>query len=72
MSSTDIQNACKGGWLNSKQAAARLAYPSIRALYQAMRRGNVPYYRHGKRVLFKPEELDSLIKRVEVPDPPDE
>jgi len=72
MSYSEIQNSHKGTWLNSRQAAERLAYPSVRALYQAMRRGKVPFYRHGKRVLFKPEELDKLIEKVEVPDLLDE
>jgi len=54
-------------WLNSHQAAEYLAYPNVRALYRAKDRGLVPFYKHGKRILFKQDELDDIIKQGQTP-----
>ena len=50
-------------WMNATQAAKYLAFPSIKAFYQAIRRGQIPVYRLGSRLRFKREELDELLER---------
>lgn len=47
-------------WLNSDEAVRYLRLPSRRALYQRMRRGTIRYYRDGRRILFRRDELDAL------------
>jgi excisionase family DNA binding protein len=44
-------------WLTSKQAAEHLGLPTARAVYQAVRRGELPAHRLGKRLRFRAEEL---------------
>jgi excisionase family DNA binding protein len=48
-------------WLTAKQAAAHLGLPSRKALYQAVRRGQVPVHRFGKRLRFSRAELDRAL-----------
>lgn len=50
-------------WLTAAQAAAYLGLPSIRALYQAVRRGQVPARRLGRRLRFLRQELDGTFGR---------
>jgi excisionase family DNA binding protein len=51
-------------WLNASQAAAFLGLPTRKALYQAVRRGEVPVHRFGaKRMRFKKSELESLLAK---------
>ncbi len=50
-----------GPWLNAAQAAAYLAMPSVKALYEAVRRGQIPVYRLGNRLRFSRRELDQLL-----------
>ncbi len=60
--------AAAGGpssWLTAGAAAAHLGFPSRRALYAAVERGQVPAHRLGQRRLrFKLDELDSLLGRL--------
>ena len=50
------------GWLTSEEAAAYLRLPSVRALYQAVRRGQVPAHRLGpRRLRFSRAELDRAL-----------
>lgn len=49
-------------WLTPEQAAPFLGLPSVRALYQAVRRGQVPAHRLGRRLRFRREELDRLLE----------
>lgn len=49
-------------WLNAEQAWRYIKLPSIRALYQAIRRGSVPHYRYGRRLRFRKEELDTMLR----------
>lgn len=49
-------------WLTVEQATAYLGLPSRKALYQAVRRGQVPVHRLGKRRMrFSTAELDELL-----------
>ncbi len=48
-------------WLTAEQAWRYIGLPSIRALYQAIRRGAVPHYRYGRRLRFHKEELDAML-----------
>jgi excisionase family DNA binding protein len=52
-----------GPWLNAKQAAAYLAMPSVKAVYQAVRRGQIPVHRFGSRLRFHTEELDKVLSQ---------
>ncbi len=48
-------------WMTADQAAAHLGLPSRKALYQAVRRGQIPVHRFGKRLRFIRAELDSAL-----------
>jgi excisionase family DNA binding protein len=48
-------------WLTAEQAAAHLGLPSRKALYQAVRRGQIPVHRFGKRLRFNRAELDRAL-----------
>jgi excisionase family DNA binding protein len=50
-------------WMTPDQATQYLGMPSRKALYQAVRRGQVPGYRIGRRLRFKAAELDRWINR---------
>jgi len=47
--------------MNSQQATEYLALPSVKALYQAVRRGQIKVYRLGSRLRFREEDLDSAL-----------
>jgi excisionase family DNA binding protein len=49
-------------WLTAEEAASYLRLPTVKALYQAVRRGEVPCHRRSKRtMLFHREELDRAL-----------
>jgi len=49
-------------WLDADQAVQHLRLPSRRALYAAVRRGQVPAHRLGERRLrFHRAELDTFL-----------
>jgi excisionase family DNA binding protein len=48
-------------WLTASEAAGYLGLPSRRALYMAIRRGQVPVHRLGRRMRFDPRELDQAL-----------
>jgi excisionase family DNA binding protein len=50
-------------WMTAAQAALYLGLPSIRALYQAVRRGQVPARRLGRRLRFLRQDLDATFGR---------
>jgi excisionase family DNA binding protein len=51
-------------WLGADQAARYLGLPSRKALYQAVRRGQVPVHRLGlRRMRFRRAELDQVLER---------
>jgi hypothetical protein len=51
-------------WLNASEATRYLGLPSCKALYQAVRRGQVPMHRFGaRRMRFRRLELDSILER---------
>ena len=47
-------------WFSTKQAADYLSM-TVRALYEAVRRHEIPVYKFGKRLRFCREELDELL-----------
>jgi excisionase family DNA binding protein len=52
----------RSDWLTAVEAAAYLGLPTVQALYQAVRRGQIPACRLGKRRLrFNRTQLDSLL-----------
>lgn len=55
-----MMSAPPSPWMNSEEAVEYLRLPSRRALYQRMRRGTIKFYKDGRRVLFRREELDAL------------
>ena len=50
------------GWLTAAEAAYYLGFPSRRALYMAIRRGQVPVHRLGRRMRFDARELDESLR----------
>lgn len=49
-------------WMDAETAKAYLGFASRKALYQAVRRGQVPAHRLGKRRMrFHRSELDRLL-----------
>lgn len=49
-------------WLTAAEAATYLGLPSRRALYMAIRRGQVPVHRLGRRMRFDARELDEALR----------
>jgi len=49
--------------MTAGEAARYLGLPSIRALYQAVRRGQVPARRLGRRLRFWRQDLDGTLAR---------
>jgi excisionase family DNA binding protein len=50
-------------WLTADEATVYLGFPSRKALYQAVRRGQVPGHRIGRRLRFSRSEVDSWLSR---------
>jgi excisionase family DNA binding protein len=50
-------------WLDPDEAYRYLSLPTRKALYQAVRRGQLPAHRLGKRMRFNRAELDDLLFR---------
>lgn len=50
-------------WMTAQQAWQYIGLPSVKALYQAIRRGDIPHYRCGRRLRFKRAELDAWLER---------
>ena len=59
---TRVDEAQHGEWLTAVEAASYLRLPSAKALYQAIRRGQVPVHRLGRRMRFKRSELDQVLE----------
>ena len=50
-------------WLTADEARSYLGFGSRKALYQAVRRGDVPVHRLGKRRMrFHRRELDQVLQ----------
>jgi excisionase family DNA binding protein len=64
--STPSSENALGPWLSAEQAAEYLALTSTRALYPAVRRGELPAYRFGRRLRFRRNELDAVLSRGRV------
>jgi excisionase family DNA binding protein len=53
------------GWMTADQATQYLNLPSRKALYQAVRRGQIPGHRVGaRRLRFSKAEIDQVIART--------
>jgi excisionase family DNA binding protein len=50
------------GWLTADEATVYLGLPSRRALYMAIRRGQVPVHRLGRRMRFDAREIDEALR----------
>ena len=49
-------------WLTAEEAAEYMRFPTVKALYQAVRRGEVPVHRRAARaMLFNRDELDRAL-----------
>lgn len=55
--------ALLGPWMSADDAVEYLGFPSRKALYQAVRRGQVPAHRLGRRLRFSRPELDAVLRR---------
>ena len=52
----------ENGWLTANEAARYLGFPSRKALYQAVRRGQIPSHRLGRRLRFRTDEIDRVFR----------
>jgi excisionase family DNA binding protein len=50
-------------WMTADQAKRYLGFPSRKALYQAVRRGQIPGHRIGRRLRFNATEVDHWLSR---------
>jgi excisionase family DNA binding protein len=50
-------------WLTADEATAYLGFPTRKALYAAVERGQVPAHKLGRRLRFSRAELDALLGR---------
>jgi excisionase family DNA binding protein len=48
-------------WLTAHEATAYLGFPTRKALYAAVERGQVPARKLGRRLRFNQDELDALL-----------
>lgn len=48
-------------WLTATEASGYLGFPTRKALYAAVERGQVPAHKLGRRLRFRLEELDALL-----------
>lgn len=48
-------------WLRPEQVVRYLKLPSLKALYQAVRRGQLPAHHFGRRLLFSRSEVDRQL-----------
>ena len=51
-------------WLTIMEAVEYLRFPSRGALYQAIRRGQIPAHKLGARIRLKRSELDAAFTRT--------
>jgi excisionase family DNA binding protein len=51
-------------WLTAAEATGYLGFPTRKALYSAVERGQVPAHKLGRRLRFRLEELDALLGRA--------
>jgi excisionase family DNA binding protein len=50
-------------WFTADEATAYLGFPTRKALYAAVERGQVPAHKLGRRLRFSRTELDALLGR---------
>lgn len=51
-------------WLTAKQAASYLRLSSEKAVYERVRRGQIPAFRFGRYYRFRVSDLDALVRPV--------
>jgi excisionase family DNA binding protein len=51
-------------WLTATEATGYLGFPTRKALYAAVERGQIPAHKLGRRLRFRLEELDALLGRA--------
>jgi len=62
----------KKEWMNADELAEYLSLPSRKAVYQAVRRGEIPAHRFGeKRLRFRRDEIDEVLARGRMLTPDD-
>ena len=49
-------------WMTADEAAEYLGLPSRKAVYERVRRGQLPAHRFGRNLRFHREELDQAVK----------
>lgn len=62
-SASASRRATEAVWLTVEDAVRYLGLRSRMALYQAVRRGQVPAHRFGRRLRFRRSELDEALAR---------
>jgi excisionase family DNA binding protein len=50
------------GWLNADQAATYIGAAGRERIYDLARQGDIPVHRDGRRLLFRPSEIDNYIE----------
>jgi excisionase family DNA binding protein len=60
---THRRAAAVSEWFDADEACRYLSLPSRKSLYQAVRRGQLPVHRLGRRMRFNRAELDALLLR---------
>jgi excisionase family DNA binding protein len=50
-------------WMTSEETVEYLGLPSRGSLYTAVRRGQVPGHRLGRRLRFRREEIDQVLEK---------
>jgi excisionase family DNA binding protein len=50
-----------GHWMTADEVAEYLRLPSRRAVYQATRRGAIPYVKLGRLTRFRKKDIDAVL-----------
>lgn len=51
-------------WLTATETTSYLGFPTRKALYAAVERGQIPAHNLGRGLRFRREELDALLGRA--------
>jgi len=62
-SAAPSRRSAEAVWLTADETVRYLGLRSRMALYQAVRRGQVPAHRFGRRLRFRRSELDEALAR---------
>jgi excisionase family DNA binding protein len=55
----------EGGWLSTKEAAARLGV-ALRSLYRFIDEGELPAYKLGRVIRLKEEDVDTYLESCRI------